>query len=317
MTSPPGTQDLSRDRSVIRPPSAPTQRSAWRKREERLGHALLVPALLISSIVLVGPLLFNVYASFHDWSLIGTGDPEFVGFTGYVEALTDPRWTSTIVRTLVFVALTVGLQMVLGFAIAWFIFKNFPRSRAVKVILLFPMMISEVASALGWRLMLSGENSLVNHLLDSVGADGRLWFGPDLAFATVVWVDVWQQTPFVVLIMYAAMQGMPTEILESARVDGAARWNYIRNIVIPMVKPAIMVVLTFRTVMALRAFATIWVLTGGGPGQRTTVLGIDIYNVAFSRYDLGLAGVISVIMVLLSAVISYAYVRGLSRASLG
>jgi multiple sugar transport system permease protein len=129
-------------------------------------------------------------------------------------------------------------------------------------------------------------------------------------------VDVWQQTPFVVLVMFAALQGVPKELLEAAELDGAPLYHRIAHVIIPIVRPALSIVLIFRTVFALRAFTTVWILTGGGPGDRTAVLGIEIYRTAFSSFETGLGAALSIIMLLMSLIIAVFYMRAFRRESL-
>ncbi|HET6223277.1 MAG TPA: sugar ABC transporter permease [Dongiaceae bacterium] len=283
--------------------------------KDRLAYFLIGLPLLYVVIVIVLPLLFNIYASLFSWRLV-VGDPVYVGFGNYAEVLTEKRWLYSLLRTLAFAGLAVGIELVVGFAIALLLYHRFNNLRWLQALFLTPMMISEVAAALAWRLMLSGEGGLANWITTSLGLPAQLWLGPDWAFLSIVAVDVWQQTPFVVLVMFAALQGVPKELLEAAELDGAPLYHRIAHVIIPIVRPALSIVLIFRTVFALRAFTTVWILTGGGPGDRTAVLGIEIYRTAFSSFETGLGAALSIIMLLMSLIIAVFYMRAFRRESL-
>jgi len=282
---------------------------------ERLGYMLLaLPLFYVMAVTLV-PLLFNAYASVQSWNFL-QGEPLYVGLENYAELVEDPRWLWSLLRTAVFVALAVSIELLLGFLIAFLLYRRFNNIRWLQALFLTPMMISEVAAALAWRLLLSGHGSLLNWVVGILGIEPQLWLGPDWAFAAVVLVDVWQQTPFVVLVIFAALQGVPAELLEAAELDGAGTWRKIRHVIIPTILPSLSVVLIFRTVFALRVFTTVWILTGGGPGDKTAVLGVEIYRVAFGSFDIGMGAALSVVILVLSLVMGILYMRALGREAL-
>jgi multiple sugar transport system permease protein len=282
---------------------------------ERLGYMLLaLPLFYVMAVTLV-PLLFNAYASVQSWNFL-QGEPLYVGLENYAELVADPRWLWSLLRTAVFVALAVSIELLLGFLIAFLLYRRFNNIRWLQALFLTPMMISEVAAALAWRLLLSGHGSLLNWVVGIFGIEPQLWLGPDWAFAAIVLVDVWQQTPFVVLVIFAALQGVPAELLEAAELDGAGTWRKIRHVIIPTILPSLSVVLIFRTVFALRVFTTVWILTGGGPGDKTAVLGVEIYRVAFGSFEIGMGAALSVVILVLSVVMGILYMRALGREAL-
>lgn len=293
------------------------RRGLFAPRNEKmlLAYGLLALPLFYVIAVTMAPLVFNLYASLHSWQLL-VGERRFIGIENYIAILTEPRWLFSLMRTVNFALISVGIQVVLGFAIALLLYSRFNNIRWLQALFLTPMMISEVAAALSWRLLLSGNNSLVNWTLQQLGLPAQLWLGPDWAFFTIVLVDVWQQTPFVILIIFAALQGVPSEQLEAAQIDGATLWERIRYVIIPAIMPALLVVLVFRTVFALRVFTTVWILTGGGPGDRTAVLGVEIYRIAFNSFDTGMGAALSIFMLLISVVVGFIFVRLMRRRAL-
>jgi multiple sugar transport system permease protein len=177
-------------------------------------------------------------------------------------------------------------------------------------------MISEVVAALGWRLILSGNDSFMNWFIGLFGAEPRAFLGADWAMFSVILVEIWMQTPFVTLLLYAGMLGMPQETLEAAEVDGVNGWSRIRYVVFPLLQPIILIVLLFRTIFAMRTFGTVYVLTQGGPAERTTILGVDIFEEAFTLFNIGRAATMAVGLTVLCALMSVAYIRFLGRDSL-
>ncbi len=281
----------------------------------RLGYLLIGIPLVYVLLVILLPLLFNVYASLQSWRLVGP-PPQFIGLDNYIAILTESRWLSSLGRTLLFTALAVGIEVLLGFAIALLLYHRFNNIRWLRALFLMPMMISEVAAALAWRLILTGDSGLANWITTSLGFEPQLWLGPDWAFFSIVAVDVWQQTPFVILVIFAALQGVPKELLEAAEIDGASLLQRIRKIILPLILPSLTVILIFRTVFALRVFTTVWILTGGGPGDETAVLGIEIYRTAFSSFDTGFGAALSISMLVLSMIVGVFYMRAFRREAL-
>jgi len=280
----------------------------------RLGYQLLAAPLLFAGIVIVPAIVFNVYASLTDWQLGSAA--EFIGLGNYLTIFTSERWLLTLLRTLVFVVVTISAQLVIGFVIALMLYRHFNNMRWLQTIFLLPMMISEVAAALSWKYLIGTEASLINWLIGLVGIPPQSWLGPTWAFPTVMGVDIWQHTPFVTLVLFAGLQGVSKDVLEAASVDGATAWQQVRHVILPLLAPIILVVLVFRSVFALRTFTTIWLLTGGGPGNATAVLGIEIYKVGFYSFNTGFGAALGVVLLLLSMVAGVVYTRLLGRDSL-
>ncbi|WP_162606594.1 carbohydrate ABC transporter permease [Jiangella asiatica] len=264
-------------------------------------------------VVLLIPIANNAWISLHEWSLVGDEAPRFIGLDNYVEILQTPRWRNTLLRTGLYVVLTVSAQVLLGFLIALLLHRHFPNAKVARMLLLMPMMISEVVVGNIWRLLLNFNGGLFNWFLGLVGIDPVFWLGPGRAFWSVVAVDIWQNTPFVTLVLFAAMQTLPSELLEAASIDGARRWQQVRSVIMPMIQPAFLLVLMFQTMFAIRSFSTIWLLTEGGPGNETSLLAIDVFRAALQSYDVGLGAALSWCLLLLSLGITILYIRWLKR----
>ena len=275
---------------------------------------LAAPVVLVVGLLVV-PTVYTIWVSFYSWSMISGAEPSFIGLGNYIDVLSDASLRGSVGRTMIFVVASVGLQFVVGFGLALLLYHSFGRLKAVQTVLLLPMMVSDVVVGLSWRLILQYDG-LANWTLQLAGIPPVYWLGEDLALASIILVDCWQNVPFVTLIIYAALQSLPEDVMDASRVDGASWWARLIHIVIPMIKPAILVVLLFRTVFSLRSFGTVWVLTQGGPGDASTLISIETYRQAFRDFNLGLGSTMSVFLLLIGLIITFAYMRWLNREAL-
>jgi multiple sugar transport system permease protein len=211
----------------------------------------------------------------------------------------------------------VILQVGGGIAVALFIWRRYPNAKILRAILLLPMLISEVVVGNVWRLMLNSNGGLIDGVLRLLDLPTPLWLGPRWAFVSIVVADLWQQLPFVFLVVFAALQSVPDELLESATMDGSRGWQSLWNVIIPLIRPAILLVLLFETLYALRTFSTVYILTEGGPAGETTLFGVSIEQTALSDYKVGLAAALSWVLLAISLVFAIVYIRWLKRDPLG
>lgn len=297
-------------------PADLTQRNRARKWPNLLPYVLLVPALTILFAVLVIPLFYNLGLSFMDFNLLRPAENGFVGLDNYRELLTNPTSRRSILTTLLFASVTVSIELLLGMGYALLLALPFPGVRFVRTLVLIPMMVSEVVAGLSWRLLFHTDFGLLNYLLSLIGVGRQVWLGSDLALASIMTVEVWQHTPFVTLILLAGLQTLPKEFAEAAEVDGATRWQRFRFVTLPLLKPIILLALVFRTMFTLRVFAPVWVLTGGGPADKTLVVGVDIYRTAFRYYEFGQAATLSIVLLIVTLAITLVYMRLLRREAL-
>jgi multiple sugar transport system permease protein len=296
--------------------TSPRRRSTWDRGGRRLGRALIaLPALLLAALIL-GPLIYSVVLSLYAWKItdINVGKP-FVGLDNYVHLFTDPTVLVALGNTVFYVIASVGIELVLGFVIASALFEMTKGRRLANSIILLPMIVAPVITALLWRYLLDPQYGLVSQVLMFFGAPrGIDFFGsPTLALPSLIVVDIWQWTPFVVLILHAGMLGISEEQFEAARIDGAGHVRILRSIVLPAIAPQILLVLLFRTMDTYRIFDTVYVLTRGGPGTATETIGLYTYRNGFSYFDMGYAMALSVFILVTVAIISGVYLRLLRR----
>lgn len=268
-----------------------------------------LPAVLIIFGVIVFPWLFTLYMSGHDWKI--GGGPEFVGLQNFAELFRDARFIESMGHTFYFTVLAVVLPILFGTAAALVFHREFPFRGLLRTIFVMPMMATPVAVALVWTMMFHPQLGVLNYLLSLVGIGPQAWvYSPNTVIPTLILVEVWHWTPLVMLIVLGGLAGLPREPYESALIDGANAWHMFRHITLPLVWPFIMVAIVIRTIDALKAFDTIFVITQGGPGTASETLNIFLYLQAFQFYKIGYASAVVVIffviIIMLSLLLLYA-----------
>jgi ABC-type sugar transport system permease subunit len=277
------------------------------RREARLAWWLVAPALLTILLVALFPLSWTVWESvhLHDLRMPWLGRP-FVGLENYVEALGDPRFRGALGHTLFFTAATVSLELFLGCILALAMNRAFRGRGLVRAAILVPWAIPTVVSALLWRFMFEGRAGILNALF----TDPPVWFVDEmLAWVPIVLADVWKTTPFVALLLLAGLQNIDASLYEAARIDGASAWRQFRHVTLPLLKPAILVALIFRTLDAFRVFDLIYVMTGGGPGTSTEPIALYTFNSLLQNLRFGYGSALSVIVFLVTFLLALGYVR--------
>ena len=269
-----------------------------------------LPAVLAILVLIVGPVLANVAISTYGW-FIGR-PPTFVGLDNFAEALSDYRFWNGVRNTLYFTGLAVPIQLVLGLGIAVLFNREFPGKGIVRTIILLPMVATPVAIALIWALMFNPSLGVLNYFLETLGLSRSLWVAnSDLVIPSLVMVDVWEWTPMVALILLAALQGVPQEYYEAARIDGAGGLQAFRHITLPSIRGAIVVALILRSIDALKTFDIIYVITSGGPGIASETLNVYAFKAGFEFFRAGYAA--SLLIFLLLLVLGVAIVLNLIR----
>jgi len=263
----------------------------------------VVPAGVVVAAIIVLPWVFTLFMSVHEWR-VGS-DLEFVGLANFRHMLTDERFLWSIVRTLYFTVLATLLPVLLGVAAAVCFHRRFPLRGLARTIFIMPMMATPVAVALVWTMMFHPQLGVLNYLLTSVGLPGSAWsYDAATVIPTLVMVETWQWTPLVMLIVLGGLASLPQDPYEAARLDGASAWQMFRHISLPLVWPHIVVALVIRTIDALKAFDTIFVISNGGPGTASETMNIYLYLQAFSYYNMGYASAIVVVFFVIILMIS-------------
>ncbi|MBY0330078.1 MAG: sugar ABC transporter permease [Acetobacteraceae bacterium] len=283
-------------------------------RDRHLGLVLLAPGAFTFLVLLVFPLGYGIYTSFLQRHVL---DPEgiWVGLENYAWLLSNGEFWRSLMLSSFWAGATVGLQIILGTAVALLLHQPFKGRSMVRGLVLFPYMMPVVSVVLVWMLLYNALYGVVNWLLVQAGiiAAPIAWLSqPDSAFWAVVFVGVWKYFPFVVVIVLARLQVIPQDLYEAARIDGAGAWSRFVDITLPQLRDVLLVVALLRTIFMFNNFEIIFLLTGGGPLKATMTLPIMVYEQAFGIYELGRGSTIAVVMFLiLIAVMSiyFAFLR--------
>ena len=276
-----------------------------------------VPALYVGPavLVMVAACLYPVLSAFqlagYDWSM-GTpwSSARWVGVDNFISAFGNARVWSSLLTTLLFAAVCVSAEMVLGIALALALEHPVRGMAFFRTLFILPMMIAPIAVGLAWRYMFDAQFGLINAVLGVFGIGAKTWLAdPTLAFIAIVIADVWQWTPFVFIMMIAALANVDGSIIEASRIDGARWWQMTFRVKLPMVMHVIAITLMMRLIDAFRVLEVVYVLTFGGPGDSTEILALHIYKTAFVGQQLGVAAAISVLLLVVVALLSWGALR--------
>ena len=283
------------------------------QRDQRFGFLLTLPGLATLFIIIVFPLFFTVITSFYDYTLLNPKHDDFVGLENYQEVLEEEYIGHSVIVTIQFVLATVFIEFVIGFALALALDKVQRFKSIYYLILLAPLMINPVVVGLMWRMILHTELGIMNYLLKLLTINRVNWLGDsDIAFWTIVFVDIWHQVSFMTILLLAGLAALPREPYEAARMDGASALRCLIYITLPLMRRVIIVALLLRLIFAVKTFDIIYIMTKGGPGIATDLVSYFIYRSAFFSLDIGRASALSVgllVIVLLLTFYLYKYMR--------
>lgn len=291
----------------------PRSSGARRRADRSIGYLLVAPAVIALLAITGFPLVYNLWNSFHTVQLADPGAGHgFSGITNYKELFDEPGFSADLSHTLLFTVVSVTFEIVVGLALAVVLNKKFKGRGIVRAAILIPWAVPTVVSAMLWKTMVDPQDGLVNYVLRTLHLPGAgvTWSANNWAsWAVVIAADAWKTIPLVAIILLAGLQIIPADVYEAAEVDGAGSWRTFWKITLPLLKPALMVALIFRTLGAFLVFDVIYILTGGGPGSSTETLGYLNWKAFIVNSDFGYGGAISVALVVLSLIIAFAYTR--------
>jgi multiple sugar transport system permease protein len=273
--------------------------------ERRLAWWLCAPALAAMLLVSAWPVLYAVWLSLFRYDLRFPGERAFVGLGNYLSVLTSAVWWQALANTLIITVGSVSVELVLGFALALLMHRVVFGRRTVRTAILVPYGIITVVAALAWRFAFDPTTGFVNALL---GLD-RAWLAErGSAFFVIICTEIWKTTPFMALLLLAGLTQVPQDLLAAARVDGAGALQRFYRITLPLMKPAILVALLFRTLDAFRIFDTVFIQTRGA--QDTATVSMLGYETLLVRLNLGLGSAVSVLIFLCVVAIAVVFIKG-------
>ena len=267
---------------------------------------MLAPAVIVLLVLVAFPTVYMFTVAFQKFNPAQMGANEWIGLDNFARLLTDQKFHNALKNTLVFTAVAVSLEFLLGLGFALLVDKYLQRLTFIKTILLIPMMLPPIAVALNWRLLMQPRFGVINDVLSRVfGLEPVLWTAKiETAMISLIIVDVWEWTPFVFLMVLAGLAGLPRDPYEAADIDGANAWHKFRDLTWPFLKPVIAIVVLLRVMDAFRIFDQVFILTRGGPAGATETLSLYLYKIAFQFFDLGYASAMSLFMLVLTIGVS-------------
>ncbi len=281
------------------------------------------PTLILLIAMNIFPLFYSLYLSFTDYSAIARQVPIWIGVENFSKILNDEQLWQYFATTGRYVLLSVGLQTILGFALAMLVREKFRGSGLITTLILVPMMLSPVVVGLFWKLMYNPTFGYINFLLgfsnagtapDFLASSWAREFVPSLALIAVVLVDVWMWSPFVMLLVLSGLKAIPDYLYEAAAIDRASSWFQFWRITLPQVAPLLLIAVLFRTIEAIKSFDLVMGMTGGGPGSQTELIAINLYRQAFQgQFRTGPASALAYIILIIIIAISNLYIRYLNQ----
>lgn len=266
-------------------------------RDGRAALPFVLPALAIIALVAIAPMAWTAWASLHlhDLRMPWLGQP-FIGLDNYVEALTDPRFRDAALHTAAFAAASVSVEIVMGLVFALTMSRVIRARTFIRVVVLASWAVPTVVAALVWRFIFEG-------------AGEALFVHPLAAWVPIVIADAWKMTPFVALLLLAGLESIDPALYDAARVDGAGAWQQFRSITLPLLRPALLVAVLFRTLDALRVFDIVYVLTAGGPGTSTEPVALYTFTTILQHLRFGYGSALSVLVFAVTFVLALFYIR--------
>jgi multiple sugar transport system permease protein len=287
----------------------------WRNNDEPqpfLAFVLNSPAILLLCVLVFYPIVYSAWLSLHEYNLRRPRKFEFIGLGNYIEIFGTPQFWSAAGTTLVFSLASICLTLLLGLLLALLLNERFPGRGVLRAVTLIPWAIPPVVNGLVWQWMFQGDNGLINHILVSLGIIDtyQAWLSqPATALPALIVAEVWNHVPFVTVVILAALQTIPAELYDASKIDGANVFQRFWSVTFPWLSHSLLLVLITQTMVALRTFDIVYVLTGGGPGDSTTVIAWLTYVTTFSFTDFGKGNAYAYIIALVTLVLSIFYIR--------
>jgi len=298
---------------VARRRMVPAHSSGSRWLDRQFAAITALPTAVMMLAIFGIPLLFSLTLSFRGWSIdqsLFAG--RFVGTANYTDLMTDPEFVSSMIITLCYTIAVVAVEMVLGLAIALALNIDLPFIGFFRTVLVVPMMMTPIVAAFCWRLLLDPSNGVINYWI----GQHIVWLGqPGTARLSVAIVNVWQNAPYVAILLLAGLRSLPHEPMEAAAIDGASRVQTLWHVTLPLLRSYLLVAMLLRTIFEFRTFDNVYVMTSGGPANSTMVLSMFTYLASFQRFDLSLGAAASWLMLLISLLLCTLFIMAVRRRS--
>jgi multiple sugar transport system permease protein len=277
-----------------------------RRTEQRFAMALVAPAFVAVMATTTFPLLYLIWTSAYRINLAMPFTNGYVAFENYRDVFDDARFWSSLLVSLIYTGTTVVLQVTIGLAFALFVIRLRHFQALFRIVAILPVVLSPAVVGMVWRsFMLAPEFGVVDYLAITAGIGSKNWLGdPKLALLCVIVIHTWQRTPFAFMVLLASLAGLPEDIYEAARLDRANAWKRFTRLTLPLLRPALVMVVIMRAMVALTAFAAIFTVTGGGPGTATEILNLYVYRKSFTELSFGYGSALAVALLMVTMIVS-------------
>ncbi|KEO81310.1 carbohydrate ABC transporter permease [Tumebacillus flagellatus] len=287
----------------------------WRIQTSTQAFLFLTPALLLLGLVLLYPLLNTLWLSLQHKVLIRPDRDAFVGARNYIKAFVDPRIRAAALHTVVFTVGSVGLKVVFGMMGALLLNVNMRGAGWVRSLYMLPWLVPSIVASLVWRWIFHDQFGIANAMLQSIGVPAVNWLGQDAtAMVAVILVDIWRGLPLMTLLLLAGLQMIPRETIEAAMIDGAQAIQRFWRVILPQMRPTLIMAGTLSLIGTFNSFNIVYVLTGGGPAHATEILVTRVFRVAFQNFNFGYAGTLAVLIIVLITLLTSVYNRLLNES---
>lgn len=269
----------------------------------------VAPAIVITLVFLFIPISNGVKMSFTNLDFIKNTN-KFVGLSNYEKIFTDLDFYKAIGRTVIYVVVVVFFNFIIGYTMALICAQEFRGNRILRGIIVFPMLLIPTAAAVLWRFMYNYDVGVINKLLTIFHINGPNWLGDTkLSLMSILITDIWAWTPWMFLILFAGIEGLPKETLEAGVIDGATYYQLVRYIMTPMLRPITRVAISLKAIDTFRTFDYVWVMTRGGPANSSDIMSTYVYNQAFKHLKYGYSAALSLVVLLIMVLLSFLTLR--------
>ena len=291
--------------------SVTTSALAYSRQRNIFKWTMLLPTIVVLLVLTVYPMFYMLWSSLHSWNMTKPQyGYKFVGLQNFAKAFSDSRFLGSVVTSISFVILAVALELLLGLALALLLNRTRWYVAPMRLALLLPMMVTPIVVGLIFLMMFNGTHGVFNFFLESLGFSKHAFLAdPRTALLSIVVADVWQWTPFVMLIFMAGLASLSDEVVEAAKTDCVSWFQELWYITLPLLKPVVLVALLIRTIDAFRLFDLVYVMTKGGPGTATETLTVYIYVQGFDKFEMGYASALAILMLVVVNIVAQFFIR--------
>ncbi len=279
------------------------------KSQKRFARLVALPGMVVLVLLVVGPLAYMLFNSFFAKTLATPLPPRFAWFANYGSLFTDARFWNAFLNSMIIMAIGIPVQSLLALVLALLLNKKFPGSRVVVALFLIPVMITPVVAGFEWKIILDNRFGPLNYVLSFFGIAPLAWLAkPVLAMASILIMDTWQWTPFVMVVLLAGLSAIPKQVYEASSVDGSSANETLWRVTMPLLRPMFTLVILLRIIFIFKIFDPVQILTGGGPGISTETLSVLTYIIGFKSFNVGMSAAIAVVQLIIITIIAKLFI---------